>query len=157
MYQKVALKRLSKYCGKGSPEDADRAERALRIDDDPRTRSVIDVPGVTVEPEKAKAQQAQQPLDEVISAARQASNVNAGNGSSAPSAQQHEPRLDRQRLHEQLVDADERWRPHRARVEAWDEIEALSVLSFLRVVLSGDFGESGIPPEQPECMRLEDV
>ncbi len=135
-YQKVALKRLSKYLPKG-----DRTGRALEIDENPNTRPIIEVEGVEVPSDTPPANEPRQgPLDDAVKQekARQAAD-------DATPAQ----RLDRDRLFEMLCDADETWNAHRARVDAWDEIDALSVLAFLRAVLGGDVTA---PP--PACMTL---
>jgi recombination protein RecT len=133
--QKVALKRLSKYLPKGDR----RVDRALEIDEDPSTRPAIDVAGLDVTDEPSQPSQSS-PLDQAV-AQEQAR-------AAAPDASPPQ-RLDRDRLFELLCDADEQWLNHRAIVDAWDEIDALGVLAFLRAVLGGD-----MTAPVPECMHL---
>jgi len=162
--QKVALKRLSKYLPKG-----DQADRALLIDEDPNTKPTIDVPGLDVTDRdggSVRSQPAQGPLDQAVADAKAAdasaswgtppaaSGVKTGPGwvSSSP----HDPTLiDRDKLFAMLVDADERWASRRSRVDGWDEVEALSVWRFLRVVLHDGPADGEAPPEIPACMRIE--
>lgn len=139
--QKVALKRLQKYLPKGP------ADRALEIDEDPGTRPrVIDTEGHDVEvPGDDEPQQpAQGPLDRAVEQQRAAQQQTPANTT-----------LDRDRLFQQLCDADERYLAHRELVDGWDEIEALSVLAYLRTVLADGVGVDGHPPVMPACMRLD--
>lgn len=159
---KVALKRLSKYLPKGT-----RPERALEIDEDPGTRPVLDVEGVEVQvpvdevisqqqtAQQGEAQQGEGPeqtdtLKRAVAAAQAAAEAAARAGQRGASTT-----VDRDRLHLMLVDADERWRPLRARVEGWAEGDALAALSFLRTVMSSGYDVDGEPPVLPDCMRFE--
>jgi phage RecT family recombinase len=140
--QKVALKRLQKYLPKGP------ADRALEIDEDPgtRPRGIIDAEGheVTVDDEQP---QQQGPLDRAVEQHKVEQQVQQTQGGSQTT-------LDREQLFGMLCDADERWQRERARVDAWDEIEALSALAFLRTILGDGVGLDGTPPTMPDCMRL---
>lgn len=134
--QKVALKRLQKYLPKGP------AERGLEIDEDPggSPRGILDVEGVPVDlPEDAPPQGALDRAVEQHKAEQATSNQSTT--------------LDREALFSMLCDADERYKTRRAMVDGWDEIEALSVLAFLRTMMTG-VGEGETPPEIPACMRI---
>lgn len=140
--QKVALKRLQKYLPKGP------ADRALELDEDPgtRPRGIIDAEGheVTVDDEPA---QQQGPLDRAVEQNKVDQQVQQTQGGSQTT-------LDRDQLFSMLCDADERWLRERQRVDAWDELEALSALAFLRTILGDGVGLDGTPPDMPACMRL---
>lgn len=139
--QKVALKRLQKYLPKGP------ADRALELDEDPsgRPRNVVDVEGFEVPTDDVPSQQAQQgPLDRAVEQHQQAQA--AGGGAQTTT-------LDRDQLFEMLCDGDPRWQSRRAVVDGWDELEALSALSYLRTIIQGG-GVDGEPPDMPACMRL---
>lgn len=141
--QKVALKRLQKYLPKGP------ADRALELDEDPsgRPRSVVDVEGFEVPGDDEPAQQqAQGPLDRAVEQQQAQQQANDAVGQTTT--------LDREQLFELLCDGDERWKRERARVDAWDELEALSALAYLRTILGDGVGVDGTPPEMPACMRL---
>ncbi len=139
--QKVALKRLQKYLPKGP------ADRALELDEDPggSPRGIVDTEGHEVPSDEAPPVQTQTqgPLDRAVEQHRQ---------QQATTTTPHT--LDREALFQMLGDADERWLKERARVDAWDEVEALSALSYLRTILSDGVGLDGTPPELPACMRL---
>lgn len=142
--QKVALKRLQKYLPKGP------ADRALELDEDPgtRPRGIIDAEGHEVSPVDDEPEPAAQgPLDRAVEQHKVEQQVQQTQGGSQTT-------LDREQLFGMLCDADERWLRERARVDAWDDIEALSVLAFLRTVLGDGVGLDGTPPVQPDCMRL---
>ena len=142
--QKVALKRLQKYLPKGP------ADRALEIDEDPgtRPRGIIDAEGHEVPPvDDEQTQQAQGPLDRAVEQHKVEQQAQQQAGVAATT-------LDRDQLFGMLCDADERWQRERARVDRWDEIEALSVLAFLRTILGDGVGVDGTPPDMPECMVL---
>jgi recombination protein RecT len=171
MAQKVALRRLFKQLPQHSALDA-----FLALDDD----EVIDVEGQPVEPQGVPDDDDEAPpaaaalpmpsnagaaLDAAVfgdkrekaaAAARaagpgpaKAANSNAR--SSEPPPGEH--RLDRDRLYGLLCDVDEEtWSKERARVEAWDEVEALSVLNFVRSVLQADEPDEILP--KPACMAL---
>lgn len=153
MMQKVALKRLAKYLPKGY-----MPERALQIDEDPQTKPFIDVPGIPSDDELPfrPVNTADDVLNQAVAAGRaQAAAAAAGPASANSNASRV---VDRDRLHQRLCDADERWLNLRAKVDSWTEAESLEVLSFLRVVLDGDGFEPGaVVPEQPACMRVEDA
>lgn len=145
-YQKVALKRLSKYLPKG-----DLPERAMAIDEDPSTRPFIDVPGISVDDVISQPATASGAAQDALNTAVAAGKAQAAQAHLTPAT------VDRGRLFQRLCDADERWLPLRGKVNAWTEGEALEVLSFLRVILDGDgFGPGDVPPEQPSCMRIEE-
>lgn len=147
-YKKVAIKRLGKYLPKGEATD-----RALEIDADPGT--AIDVPGYEVTNDSdaaaaAAASNTNSPLDQVVANARAAEASGTG---------ERELRIDRVKLLGQLVDVDERWKNERARVEAWDEFQALAAMAFC-VAIFRDINGTGEPPELPPHMRIwnaEDV
>jgi phage RecT family recombinase len=141
--QKVALKRLQKYLPKGP------ADRALELDEDPgtRPRGIIDAEGHEVPGDDEAEPAAQGPLDRAVEQHKVDQQVQQTQGGSQTT-------LDRDQLFNMLCDADERWNRHRERVDGWDDIEALSVLAFLRTVLGDGVGLDGTPPVQPECMRL---
>jgi recombination protein RecT len=147
--QKVALKRLQKYLPKGP------ADRALELDEDPTVRGrIVDAEGYEVEPavepavDPVAAEAAQGPLDRAVEQHRVDQQVQQTQGGSQTT-------LDREQLFQLLGDADERWQTERARVDAWDDIEALSALAYLRTVLGDGVGLDGTPPVMPECMRLQ--
>lgn len=139
--QKVAIKRLSKYLPKGD----DRASRALAIDENPNTPAVIDVPGLPVdEPTNAPDGTAASVLDQVVANA---------------SKQAAHPRLtiERDKLFELLCITDERWKGLRARVDGWDEMQALAAMAFLMAIQNDiSVGNDGEPPTMPEHLRLDD-
>jgi phage RecT family recombinase len=139
--QKVVLKRLSKYLPKGEQPD-----RALAIDEDPNTPAIIDVPGFEVPGgEGARPSPVSTALDDAVAQARAA----AANGNGDKPLV-----IDRNRLHAMLCDLDEKWRPLRGRIEAWDEMQALQAMAWLNAyVRAGDGGEL---PEQPAFLRLDD-
>jgi RecT family protein len=144
--QKVALKRLQKYLPKGP------ADRALELDEDPTVRGrIVDAEGYEVEPAVdpvATEPAAQGPLDRAVEQHRVEQQVQQTQGGSQTT-------LDRDQLFQLLGDADERWQNERARVDAWDDIEALSALAYLRTILGDGVGLDGTPPVMPECMRLQ--
>jgi recombination protein RecT len=142
--QKVALKRLQKYLPKGP------ADRALELDEDPgtRPRGIIDAEGHEVSPVDDEPQQQQGPLDRAVEQHKVEQQVQQTQGGSQTTT------LDRDQLFGMLCDADERWQTERARVDGWDDIEALSALAFLRTILGDGVGLDGTPPVMPECMRL---
>lgn len=145
--QKVALKRLQKYLPKGP------ADRGLELDEDPSTRprGVLDVEGHSVVPDDEQPTQDPQPqgaLDRAVEQHQQQAQQQVQNDAGVASTT-----LDRDRLFGMLADADPRWQSRRAVVDGWDELEALSVLSYLRIVMQGG-GVDGEPPDMPACMRL---
>jgi phage RecT family recombinase len=149
-YQKVAIKRLSKYCPKGEELDS-----ALAIDDDAGSGEVIDVPGQDVttdygDSQPANGGAANGPLDEVVARerAQQAATAAAG-----PTHAADVMRIDRSKLLEQLVAVDERWTGERERVEGWDEFQALSAAAFCNAVFR-DIRGNGEPPELPPHLRI---
>lgn len=139
---KVCLKRLSKYLPKGG-----QPERALELDEDPAARSIIDTPGVEVPmPPTATPQGA---LDQAVAAAS-AEKAQAAN----------DPRdatIDRGRLRTMLVTLDERWGkpPHAARIDSWDEMQALQAMAYLHAVMRD--GGAGIVPDEPPFLKIEDA
>jgi phage RecT family recombinase len=141
--QKVALKRLQKYLPKGP------ADRALELDEDPtvRPRGIIDAEGHEVQHPIDDEPAQQGPLDRAVEQHKVEQQVQQTQGGSQTT-------LDREQLFGMLCDADERWQHERARVDAWDEIEALSALAFLRTILGDGVGLDGTPPTMPDCMRL---
>jgi phage RecT family recombinase len=142
--QKVALKRLSKYLPKGKTP-----ERALAIDEDPNTPPpVIDAQGIEIDlpqdlqsaPVGASGPAGQ--LDQVMSqAAKQA----------APARMP----IERGKLFELLTITDERWLGLRARVESWDDTQALAAMSFL-LAIQNDISNDGPDPQMPAHLRLDD-
>lgn len=147
-YQKVAIKRLSKYLPKGDRQ----TDRALAIDENPNTRAVIDVPGIEMPGDAPDAQgfnpqsasTPQSALDQAVQQAQaQAQN---GNGERLT--------IDRERLFQMLGDADERWLKLRARVDGWDEMQALAAMAYLSAI-ARDISASGEPPEMPAHLRLD--
>jgi phage RecT family recombinase len=147
---KVAIKRLGKYLAKG--EDTDRA---LDVDADPGT--AIDVPGYEVPNDSAvagaggAANTTNAPLDQVVARER-AAEAAGSNG-------ERELRIDRVKLLGQLADVDERWKEERARVEGWDELQALAAAAFCNALMR-DINGTGEPPDLPPHMRIwqaEDV
>lgn len=148
--QKVAIKRLGKYLAKG--EDTDKA---LNVDEDPGV--MIDVPGyeVTSDSDAAAAAAAavvasntNSPLDQVVARERAAEAAGAG--------ATRELRLDRVKLLADLIGVDERWKDERARVEGWDELQALGAAAFCQAIFR-DINGTGEPPELPPHLRIFNV
>lgn len=161
--QKVALKRLQKYLPKHSLLDL-----ALEIDEG---ISSIDTTGEPVPERGARSPEALPmpsnagaALDAAVfgdkreKAAAAARAAGPGPAKAANSNARSEPppgehRLDRDRLFSMLCDVDEdTWGKERARVDGWDEVEALSVLNFVRGVLQAEDPDD-IPPK-PACMAV---
>lgn len=141
--QKVAIKRLSKYLPKGEMPD-----RALEMDENPSIRPVIEVPGFEVPPEGGAPSGPSHvggALDDAVAQARAA----AANGNGAERLV-----IDRNRLHAMLCDLDEKWKALRGRIEAWDEMQALSAMAWLNAYAKA--GEGSELPEQPAFLRLDD-
>lgn len=138
--QKVALKRLQKYLPKGP------ADRGLELDEDPGTRPsrIVDTEGHEVPLDDPAPPAQQGPLDRAVEQHKAEQATGA-----APQAT-----LDRDALFSLLCDGDERFKSRRALVDGWDDIEALSVLAYLRTILGDGVGVDGTPPEMPSCMRL---
>lgn len=147
-YQKVSLKRLSKYMPKGDPRD----HRGLQIDENPNTAPMIEVPGVDVTEGLASSSTvsvpatAQDALGQVVSQARAQAVVNAQNDP--------RPGLDRDQLYQNLCDADERWKGQRKRFETLNDEEALAAASWLHAVER--LQPNDTPPEMPPCLVLEE-
>lgn len=148
--KKCALKRIQKYCAKG-----EQLDRAMEVDQDPGTGPLtVDTQGEPIEmPDELAGTVAadatpQSVLDQAVAQAQQA---RAATGPTGAPAQQ--PVVNRDRLHSVLVDMDDRWRGLRARVDGWDEPQALMAAAYLETILKD--APSGTPPEMPTHLRLD--
>lgn len=146
-YQKVAIKRLSKYLAKG-----DDLDEAHKLDNDPGTSietSGYEIPLDDSAPANATTSSGpNSPLDQVVARER-AAEAAASSGASPA----HELRINRDELLVLLCDIDERWKGQRARVEGWDELQALAAAAFCRAMLR-DINGTGEPPELPTHMQI---
>ncbi len=146
--QKVAIKRLSKYLPKG-----EMPERALELDENPGARPVIEVAGFEVPGAEGAPSSPQGALDEAVAKARAAANSNAG--AAAATGKVEEATINRDRLFQMLCELDERWKRQRARVDGWDEMQALAAMAYLHAVMRSD--GNGILPDEPAHLKMSDV
>ena len=137
-YQKVAIKRLQKYCPKH-----DLTDRALELDEDgTQARTVIDVPAEVISDAPVGADKpASGPLDQVVEKER------------AQKPDKERLVIDRAVLFAKLCDLDERWSTRRATIDGWEELDALASMAYV-MALSKAQGPDALLPERPDCLNL---
>lgn len=89
-------------------------------------------------------------LDQMVTAqAKAATGPTGATGKVEPS----QMRVNRDDLYRVLIDTDERWGGLRARVDGWDELQALTAAAYLKAIASD--APQGVPPEMPAHLRLD--